>query len=221
MTKGEVKVSRLSADERRNQILQVAIKLFSRKGFSGTTTKEIAQAAGVSEAIIFKHFATKSDLYNAILDYKCCEAGIEQAFSFLDKAIGSKSDYEIFYELTLNAISHHEKDPEFLRLLMLSALEGHEFSEIFVRRKIEPLYEILSNYISQRQKDGAFRGDINPRLIVRTFFGMITHHAMNKLLWDSQQRILRVSDEEAARAFSEILLSGIKKNREEKSDAKS
>ncbi|GIU81362.1 MAG: TetR/AcrR family transcriptional regulator [Acidobacteria bacterium] len=216
MTRTEA--SRMSADERRNQILQVAIKLFSRKGFSGTTTREIAQAAGISEAIIFKHFATKSDLYSAILDYKCHEAGLEQSFSLLHEAIGSKNDYEIFYELTLNAITHHEKDPEFLRLLMLSALEGHEFAEMFVRRKIEPLYEILSEYIAQRQKDGVFRNDINPKLIVRAFLGMITHHSMNKLLWDSQQRILKVSDEEAARAFSEILLSGIKKNREENSN---
>src|SRR5688572_516282 len=63
---------RMCADDRRHQIVQVAMRLFSERGFRGTTTKEIAQAAGVSEAIIFRHFATKEDLYTAIIDHKGC-----------------------------------------------------------------------------------------------------------------------------------------------------
>ena len=58
---------RMPADARREQILQTAVTLFSQRGFKGTTTKEIAKAAGVSEAIIFRHFATKDELYGAIL----------------------------------------------------------------------------------------------------------------------------------------------------------
>ena len=56
---------RLTAPDRRRQLIEAAMDLFSRKGFAGTTTKEIALAAGVSEAIIFRHFATKRDLYTA------------------------------------------------------------------------------------------------------------------------------------------------------------
>src|SRR5215208_4694809 len=64
---------RMCADDRRRQIAEVAMRLFSERGFRGTTTKEIAQAAGVSEAIIFRHFATKEDLYSAIIDLKSCD----------------------------------------------------------------------------------------------------------------------------------------------------
>src|SRR5213080_2118089 len=62
----------MAGDERRLQILKVAMRLFSQRGFRGTTTKEIAQAAGVSEAMVFRHFATKKELYSAILDHKAC-----------------------------------------------------------------------------------------------------------------------------------------------------
>ena len=55
--------------KRRTQIIEVAMTLFATKGFTGTTTRAIAQAADVSEAIIFRHFATKEDLYNAIITY--------------------------------------------------------------------------------------------------------------------------------------------------------
>ena len=57
---------RMAGEDRRRQIIQVAIELFSKKGFGGTTTKQIADAAQVSEAIIFRHFNTKQELYRAI-----------------------------------------------------------------------------------------------------------------------------------------------------------
>ncbi|MGH7783465.1 MAG: TetR/AcrR family transcriptional regulator, partial [Candidatus Binatia bacterium] len=63
---------RMSGDMRREQILGTAVELFSKHGFRGTTTKEIARASGVSEAMVFKHFATKDELYGAILDNKAC-----------------------------------------------------------------------------------------------------------------------------------------------------
>src|ERR1700681_2661655 len=64
--------ARMAGDERRMQILGCAVRLFSQRGFRGTTTKEIAQAAGISEAMVFRHFATKEELYSAILDHKAC-----------------------------------------------------------------------------------------------------------------------------------------------------
>src|ERR1035438_410395 len=62
--------SRLAATDRRQQLLESALDLFSRKGFEGATTKEIAAAAGVTEAIIFRHFPSKQALYQAVLDYR-------------------------------------------------------------------------------------------------------------------------------------------------------
>lgn len=57
---------RLDSSTRRRAILDAALPLFARKGFAATTTREIAQAAGVSEALIFKHFPSKTSLYEAI-----------------------------------------------------------------------------------------------------------------------------------------------------------
>ncbi len=60
----------MHADDRHRQLLRSAIDCVARNGFGGTKTKDIAAAAGVSEAILFRHFATKEDLYHAILDMK-------------------------------------------------------------------------------------------------------------------------------------------------------
>ena len=71
----EAVATRMTGDERHEQILHIAIKLFSQHGFRGTTTKKIAEEAGISEAMVFRHFSTKSELYHAILDHKACEGG--------------------------------------------------------------------------------------------------------------------------------------------------
>lgn len=202
---------RMSGDERRSQILSIAIQMFSKRGFSGTTTKEIARLAGVSEAMVFRHFATKSELYNAILDYKACQNAAPSPHELVGEAMAENDDEKVFYILMLNGLRKHERDPEFMRLLFHSALEGHELAEIFIERSIVPMYEFLSAYLTRRQKEGAIRSEINPRIIVRAFVGMMIHHALNGSLWDKQRRLLNVSNEEATKGFVDILLHGIKK----------
>src|SRR5687767_11784534 len=64
-------VSRLDSDERRKAIVAAALPLFARKGFAGTTTRELAEAAGISEALLFRHFPSKQLLDREILRLGC------------------------------------------------------------------------------------------------------------------------------------------------------
>src|SRR4029079_4568341 len=61
---------RSTSQQRQARLIAAAASLFAAKGFKGTTTKEIAKAAGVSEALVFKHFPTKRALYGATLSRK-------------------------------------------------------------------------------------------------------------------------------------------------------
>lgn len=64
-------ITRLDSDERRKAIVRAAVPLFARKGFAGTTTRELAEAAGISEALLFRHFPSKQLLYREILRLGC------------------------------------------------------------------------------------------------------------------------------------------------------
>jgi TetR/AcrR family transcriptional regulator len=204
-----VPAARMAGEERRLQILRVAISLFAGKGFRGTTTKEIAQAAGVSEAIIFRHFATKEELYSAILDHKACAGGgLDDICNTVSDAVESKDDRAVFEGLALTLLEHHEEDTEFMRLLSHAALEGHELTQMFWERNVLQMYEFLGSYIRERQREGAFR-QMEPKIAVRAFLGMIIHHSVNNNLWDPKRSVLDISNEEAARQFTEILLKGI------------
>jgi AcrR family transcriptional regulator len=63
--------TRLDSDDRRRAIVMAAVPLFARNGFAGTTTRELAAAAGVSEALLFRHFPSKQSLYREILALGC------------------------------------------------------------------------------------------------------------------------------------------------------
>jgi hypothetical protein len=107
-------------------------------------------------------------------------------------------------------MEHHQQDPDFLRILMYSALEGHELTQMFWDRNVRVMYEFLGSYIRERQLEGAFRG-VDPLVVVRAFTGSIIHHSLNNILWDKDpaRRILNIPNVEAARAFTDILLRGI------------
>ena len=200
--------ARMTAEDRKLQILRVAVSLFSQKGFGGTTTREIALAAGVSEAMVFRHFATKQELYTAILDHKACSGDAMNPEEMVAEALKQKDDRAVFEQLALGALNHHECDPEFQRLLLHSALEGHELSEMFFEKFIRRVYELLGGYIAERQRDGAMV-KMDPSIVVRSFIGMIIHHSLNNNLWDPNRRLLKISNEDAARHFTDVLLNGI------------
>jgi AcrR family transcriptional regulator len=199
---------RMPGDERRLQILQVAVSLFSQRGFRGTTTKEIAQASGVSEAMVFRHFATKDELYSAILDYKACLTDPVDPCVLVADAVARKDDRAVFEQLAFNSLQRHDRDTEFHRLLLYAALEGHELAAMFWERNVRPLYEFLGAYIRERQRDGALV-KIDPAIAVRAFVGMIIHHSLNNKLWDCARSLLNISNEDAARHFTDVLLLGI------------
>jgi AcrR family transcriptional regulator len=67
--------SRLSSDERRQAIIEAVKRIFAEKGFEGTTTRELAKAAGISEALLYNYFPSKESLYVAMLG-ACAEAPV-------------------------------------------------------------------------------------------------------------------------------------------------
>src|SRR5207245_109817 len=138
-------MTRLDSDERRKAIVAAAVPLFARKGFAGTTTKELADAAGISEALLFRHFPSKKQLYEEILRSGCegdpaleCLAALQPSTTTLVRMI----HFMVRYFVLGGAIDRTELDTR-LRLVLHSFLEDGEyarelFDHIFVR--VHPLF---------------------------------------------------------------------------------
>jgi len=196
---------RFSAEARRDQLLRTAMGLFSDSGFENTTTKAIAEAAGVSEGIIFQHFATKEELYKGILDYKAKEAGIGEWEARLRRCIEREDDEGLVLALVRQILESDRRDPQFQRLMFQAALNGHALPKIMAQR-ILPLRRVLCDYITRRQKKGAFR-KCDPDLAVHAIVSLPSYYGLAKTLFGVDD--LRIPAQGMALSFTRLILEGL------------
>jgi AcrR family transcriptional regulator len=139
--------TRMAAADRRQHLVETAIRLFIEGSYHGTTTAEIARAAGVSEPILYRHFASKRDLYLAGLEHVWAKTrdGWER---LLDEspdacaaveAIGKghvsvRSPKLQLAELWVQALSDASEDPQLKRHLRRHMREVHDFVAGLIRR---------------------------------------------------------------------------------------
>lgn len=175
----------MSSSERKEAIVREAIRLFSERGFRGTTTRELAAAVGVTEPVLYQHFATKRDLYTAIIDTKSRE-GHDKLGAELERYIEMNDDLGFFTRLGELAMDWYEGSPEFIRLLYFSALEGHELSEIAHERLATSFFEMIAGYIQRRIDAGALR-QVDAKLAARSFVGMVAYYAIGTTIFRCPQ----------------------------------
>jgi len=199
-------VKRMSGEDRKAQIVKVATQLFAKNGFKGTTTREIARKAGISEAVIFKHFSRKEDLYKAIIDSRCSEGPGQ---SRLINHLKGKKDKDFFRDLAVFLLSEHQKDASFLRLLTYSALEKHDLSEIFIKTKGLELIEFVEAHIRSLIDEGVLK-KTDPAVAARAFVGMVLHYSISQELYGLKKYFDR-SNEAVIDAFVNIFFEGMRR----------
>lgn len=201
-----MKTVRLSAEDRREQIIQVASELFAGQGFKGTTTRQIAQEAGITEALVFKYFETKDSLYRAIIDAKMKDLA-EWDLTAVQTGIALRDDSGVFEGVALLLFREIHRDPTLMRLLLFSALEDRMLSDLFFKQQITDLVELLGEYITIRIRDGVFF-TAEPMLAARGFIGMISHQVLMRDLF-RHEAYVQYEDQAIASAYTKLFLDGI------------
>ena len=196
---------RLSQQERRHQIIDVAISHFASMGFKGATTRAIARAAGVSEAIIFRHFATKEDLYDAIINNSV--ARWRHLWEQEDSP-GDSDDLEtMLRQFACSYIQRNRRDPTFIRLMMYSALEDHKFREKFFAIYTSPSMRAIRRTIEEGISCGRFR-KVDAQLTLRSFFWALLHHCINRFI-ASHENVDRAEDRKMVDNLVQIFMDAL------------
>lgn len=197
--------TRYTAEDRREQIMQVAMDLFAQQGYNGTTTRQIAEAAEINEAIIFRHFPRKEDLYWAIIESKVrVSRGRAELQSRLESGA---SDREIFAGIAEDVLRRNWSDTAITRLLLFTALENHRLSQRFFRTYIADRFDALAEYIAERIAAGSFR-PMDPLLAARGFLGMVVYHFLIQELFGGQ-RYQKFDVREVAETLADVWLQGM------------
>lgn len=201
------KRERLSGEERQARIIDAALGLFAEKGYSGTRTRDIARAAGISETLIFQYFKTKEGLYRAALQRLF---GGHPAMPDIEKKIAQKDDFGVLKNLALHLISHSKADRRIVRLAIFAALEGFSMGEESHHgaNATPSMPEMLEGYIRQRIDDGAFKA-VNPRIVSKLFVEFIYAYIIDQETGLSSAPLTE-SDEEVVDTIVRIFMDGIR-----------
>ncbi len=138
MTTGsKVSSSKLSSEDRRAAIIRAVRRVFSERGFHGTTTRALAEAAGVSEALLFKHFPNKEALFSA-MKLSCCSPQFQEKFERLRALEPSASTLVIMVHFMVSRVVGargfaDDELPVMNRLMLRSLAEDGEFVRLAVR----------------------------------------------------------------------------------------
>jgi TetR/AcrR family transcriptional regulator len=197
---------RLSSEDRRRQLLRHAVDLFARHGFSGTRTKDIAAACGVSEGILFRHFSTKEDLYRAILDAHQDEQGSAEWLQEMRALAKRRDDPGFLRCLIEHMLKSFRENAPFHRLLMFASLDGHALADLFHEQLGKPTFEFLRDYIALRQREGAFRKYDPGAAVLFTMSGVL-QYAIGKHVMG--RKMFELRDEEFTDQLSHFVLQGL------------
>jgi len=168
----------MRADKRRSQLLTVAADLFAERGYRGTTTAELAKAAGVTEPILYRHFASKLELFVTLIDEVSAE--VLEAWQEMLKTKTSPNDR--LRALLAGNPATHPRGRGVYRVVFQAMTEFHSDPAIAkaLLSHLNQLHAFLADEIKNLQNSDAVRSDIDAGqlawMLVSTAigFGMMT-----------------------------------------------
>ncbi len=165
-------------DERRQQIIDGALKVFSRKGFIQATNKEVAESAGInSPGLIYHYFASKEDLLRAVVEQYAPPLQLVARADAL-MALPPEEALSQFGQAYLRLMD----DPQmgaFVRVLFAEALRAPRFAELF--GEVGPLrvLQFLTEYLRHKMDEGLLRR-VDPSIAARCFIGPLDTYLITR-----------------------------------------
>jgi TetR/AcrR family transcriptional regulator len=202
----------MPAPHRREQLIHAAQRIFSTSGFRGTSTKAIAEAAGVSEALLFRHFPSKADLYTAILVEKAAETGLSDRIEEFRRLAQGDDDEALVRFFVRGTIENNERDLRFARLMLYAGLEGHELAATSKQIFGNQIAATLEGYVQRRQRAGVFKpGDA--RLIALGIYALPAHFSLTYRVLPQEPVTFPMDD--VIELFTRMVLDSVRVPRKE------
>jgi len=182
------------------RIIEAAVQLFSRQGFTGSSTYEIARLAGVSEVTVFRHFPRKRDLFWAAIESRLRRLRISKEMrARLEKDEDPRTALPGIVSMLVETVQHQ---PEMVRLLYLSLFEQEHGAERMLRKHLSPLFEPVREYFSRCASKGLIR-NLEPGVAALGLVASVAaHQGLHPVLTNEEAAFS--STDEAIAAYTEF-----------------
>ena len=198
------KTPKLSS-QREQEILDAAVRVFSRKGFNGATTKEIASEAGVAEGTIFRYFKTKKDILLSLVG-----PYLAQSLTDAIEEVSGATDEVILTAIIKNRLDIIKKNSNLIMLLFTEAQFHPELREKFTEKVVLKVAVVLEQLITTRIKQGAYK-EVDPQIATRIFVGMMGIFVLWKT-YLSGDKYISFDENTVMKNVVDIFLNGIRES---------
>jgi AcrR family transcriptional regulator len=165
---------------RTDKIVQAAGQLFARQGYHGTTTREIARLAGVSENTLFRHFDHKEELFWSSL--RSYSAGLKFRQDVLKGLTQCDSPEVVLPKIIGMLADTVNYRPELLRLIAVAFIELRTKADEFCQQQLSPVFSTINHYLEMNIKSGKIR-DLDPTILTSALtMTVLTHPGIYNLI---------------------------------------
>ncbi len=188
--------------DKRERILEGALKAFARKGFYNTKVSEIASEAGVADGTIYLYFKNKDDLLISLFEDRM-EWIIDRLHDELDSVEG-----DVFARLRRAVEMHFQlaaDEPELAEFITVELRQSAKFMKEYKNPRFLDYLRILEGLVAEGQREGSIRADIDARLVGRALFG-----ALDEVLLVLTFATAHESVEEKTRQVTDLFIEGLR-----------
>jgi AcrR family transcriptional regulator len=182
---------------RRERIVRAAGRLFAYQGYHGTSTRQIAHLADMSENTLFRHFDDKESLFWSTLSEHFAAMDFQR--DLLEKITDGEPPEAVLpriLELFADMASYR---PEVLRLIAVALLEMHPKGEAFIEERLSPALTAISQYLERSVKGGRIR-DLDATTVTAALTMTALTHAEISRLIDKNKPLLNHQERHRAQA---------------------
>lgn len=188
--------------ETRTRILKAALRLFAKNGYDGTTTRELAEAAGVAEGTLFRYFPNKK----VILVEVATQGWIEILTDLLTE-LSEMGSYKAVAQVMRRRMLHLHKNADMLRVCFMEAQFHPDLRDRIQTEVIDKMTDVAEVFFQSAMEQGIYR-PMNPKTVARVFLGMFAVAGF------SQSTIMEpgaaaAEMQEMAEGLAEIFLNGV------------
>lgn len=194
MSSGAGNRPRETRGDKRERILDAAVRVFASKSFYTATVAEIAREAGVADGTIYLYFKNKDDLLISLFEERMAEinAGIEAAIEPWDAPLDKLRAF------ILHHLREVERRPDLAEVLIVELRQSTKLMKEYEAAAFRAYLQILSAILQQGIEDGSVRPEVEPRAVRRAIFGALDEVALSWLLggrrFDLQKNAEQLAD---------------------------
>jgi len=187
--------------DKRERILDAAVRVFAKKGFYATRVSEVAKAAGVADGTIYLYFSSKDELLVSLFEDR-----VERLLRFLEKelppAASASEKLRRVIELQLGLL---EGERDLAEVITVILRQSTKLMKEYAAPKFTAYLDAIARVVADGQTTGEFRADLSPHLAARAIFGALDGIAMTWALGKADRGgLVRASGQ-----LAELVLRGL------------